>query len=65
MTPAELQAEHSYRLSERIGISCGDKEPTMQEMMMARLTVAKDMASIEAHEAKVRDCEEAVKGWLA
>jgi len=59
MNQTELDNERLYRLAERIGIACGDKKPTMQEEMLARLTVAKEMAQIE----KLAELDEVVKDW--
>lgn len=50
MTAVELQAERSYRIQERLGISCGSKEPTPQEEMLAKLTTTEDMKRIEKAE---------------
>lgn len=59
MTDAEKVTESKYRITERLAISCGDKKPTMQEEMLAKMTVAKEMAQIE----KLEDLDDVVKNW--
>lgn len=36
MTDQELQAEADYRFNERIGILCGDAEPTPEQIAIAQ-----------------------------
>ena len=63
MTPHDLATERDYRIQERIGISCGGNEPSMEETMLAKLSATNDVKAIENHLAKIKDCEEAVKDW--
>ena len=36
MTTTELQSEREYRYQERIGIMCGDSEPTEEQKSIAK-----------------------------
>jgi NOL1/NOP2/fmu family ribosome biogenesis protein len=35
MTPEELAAERRYRIQERLGILCGSREPTIEQIEIA------------------------------
>ena len=36
MTPTDLAIEHRYRIEERLGILCEDREPTEEQYQLAR-----------------------------
>lgn len=47
MTAPELQEEWEYRFNERLGIMCEDREPTPEQVRVARTEADKAVAELK------------------
>ena len=47
LTPAELKAELIYRYQERLGIICGDKKPTNEQITQANIESSEEIIKIK------------------
>lgn len=50
MTASDYRAEYTYRITERLGIACGSREPTDAEMEQVKREVCEDMDRLEQQE---------------
>ena len=53
----DLQAEHAYRYDERLGILCGIRVPTAQEIRIAQSEADVAMAQFEAAAAQALEAD--------
>lgn len=51
-TPEEIAIEHEYRRQERIGISCGEKQPSTAVLALARREADEWVAKLLTYKTK-------------
>lgn len=54
MNVSDYNAEWTYRIQERLGITCGTRKPTESELAQVKREVAADMDRLEQQEISAR-----------